>query len=444
MFKFYYSKENIFYNTKSSKFEKTKNPLSILQIQDTEFYIRSNNIISSYKDFIEVIRTEHGIPIKKAYYIFKNQGLFTVFRERHSSIMTPNIDYLFTYKPESKEIENELDAIFQLNNDCRFISANSENYFSFILPPEIFGILLSNADIISRGEIVFNKYKIKSKSGKIRNIIAPHPDIKIYLQQLNKLLQNTYDHINDDFQVAYKKGKNIVTNASIHKNKEFVLNIDLKDFYPSCKRELVEPLIRFLFKGFAFNDSTKDRFLDIILDNDGLFIGSPISGCLANMIISKPVAYMKNMCSKFGVDFSVYADDMTFSSNRFLTKEFVMGVFKRAFDEYGLTSYFNLNPKKFKGGSKTRRHITGVSFDENNRTTIHRSLYREIRAKIHSLSTTGKGANISKLRGQIAFGLMLEEGTKIKTYLNKYSDTVEKFKLCSKERFGVYEHAINI
>ncbi len=435
MFKFYYSKEYIFYNTKTNRFEKSKNTLSVSEQRDTEQYILSSNILSSYKDFVEAIRKEHNIPIKKSFYIFKNQDIFTIFRERYRSIGA-DLDYLFSYKPESKKVEMELDAIFQLNNNCRFVSANSDNYFSLILPPEIYGVLLSNADIISREEQVFDKYKLKSKSGKVRDIIAPHPDIKIYLQQLNRLLQNTYDHVNDDFQVAYKKGKNIVTNASIHKDKPFVLNIDLKDFYPSCKRDLVEPLIDFLFKGFTFNYTTKNRFLDIILENDGLFIGSPISGCLANMVISKPVAYMKNMCKKFGVDFSVYADDMTFSSDRFLTKEFVMGVFKRAFDEYSLSSYFILNPKKFKGGSKTRRHVTGVSFDEENRTTVHRSLYREIRAKIHSLSVTGSGVNIPKLRGQIAFGLMLEEGTKIKTYLNKYTETVEQFKLCAKEKYA--------
>ena len=435
MFTFNYHNENIFYNKKTSKFEMTNNFVYQAELADTEFFILSNTIISSYKDFVEAIRKEHNIPIKKSFYIFKNQNIFTIFRERYATSKV-SLDYLLSYKPESIEIEKELDAIFQLNNNCRFVSANSDNYFSFILPPEIYGVMLSNASIIGRGEQVFDKYKLKSKSGKVRDIIAPHPEIKTYLQQLNRLLQNTYDHVNSDFQVAYKKGKNIVTNANVHKDRDFVLNIDLKDFYPSCKRELVDPLISFLFKGVTFNDSTKDRFLDIILDNDGLFIGSPISGCLANMVISKPVAYMKNICKSFGVDFSVYADDMTFSSDRFLTREFVMGVFKRAFDEYNLSQYFILNPKKFKGGSKTRRHVTGVSFDDMNRTTIHRSLYREIRAKIHSLSQNGSGVNIPKLRGQIAFGLMLEEGTKIKTYLNKYSSTVERFKLCAKERYA--------
>jgi hypothetical protein len=46
-----------------------------------------------------------------------------------------------------------------------------------------------------------------------------------------------------------------------------------------------------------------------------------------------------------------------------------------------------------------------------------------------------KNIDIQKLRGQIAFSLMLEEGDKLKRYLNKYTSTVEKYNLCSKEKY---------
>lgn len=418
---FVYDKEDkflLFAQTTASQDKKTKD------------YIDSK-VINNYKTFIDIVREEHDYKIKKTFYIFKNNNIFTVLRSLTTML---DAEHIVSYRPENDKIEKELDNIFHIEDGFRMFMAISENYFSMLLPPDIYDVMLTSANIDANGEEKFSKFKLKSKSGKIRDIIAPHPDLKESLQRLNSLLQNTYDKINSDFQVAYKKGKNILSNSSQHQDRQFVLNIDLKDFFPSCKRDLVRPYIDFLFKGPNVNKDTEERFLDIILENDGLFIGSPISGTLANVIISKPVKFMRDMCEKNNVSFSVYADDMSFSSDRFLSRHYVSGVFKRAFQEFELDSYFKINPKKFKGGQGTRRHITGVSFDDQNRTTARRVMYRTIRAALHNLSL-GASVDIQKLRGQIAFSLMLEEGDKLKRYLNKYSSTVEKYNLCAKEKY---------
>ena len=418
------------YNKKENRFNQAKT-YSFSQTVDTDNYIDSQ-IISNYRKFIDIVRDEHDYKIKKTFYIFKNNDVFTVLR---STTAKQSAEHIVSYRPENDKIAEELDKIFHIENGFRMFMAISENYFSMLLPPEIYDVMLTAANIDALGEEKFSKFKLKSKSGKIRDIIAPHPDLKESLQRLNFLLQNTYDSINSDFQVAYKKGKNILSNSVRHQNKEYVLNIDLKDFFPSCKRDLVRQYIDFLFKGTTINKATEERFLDIILDNDGLFIGSPISGTLANVIISRPVKFMHDMCAKNNVSFSVYADDMSFSSDRFLSRQYVTGVFKRAFQEFELDGYFNINPKKFKGGHGTRRHITGVSFDDQNRTTARRIMYRTIRATLHNLAMGDNNVDIQKLRGQIAFSLMLEEGDKLKRYLNKYSSTVEQYKLCAKEKY---------
>ena len=44
-----------------------------------------------------------------------------------------------------------------------------------------------------------------------------------------------------------------------------------------------------------------------------VFIGSPVSGTLANVAISNAVQYMNNICKKHGMKLSVYADDISFS-----------------------------------------------------------------------------------------------------------------------------------
>ena len=419
---FVYDKENNFKLTTNT---------STTQNLKTKTYIDSK-IIDNYRTFIDIVRYEHDYKLKKTFYIFKNNDVFTVLR---SISNRTDAEHIVSYRPENDKISEELDQIFNIDSGFRMFMGLDSNYFSMLIPPDIYDVLLTAANIDALGEDKFSKFKLKSKSGKIRDIIAPHPDLKESLQRLNSLLQNTYDNINSDFQVAYKKGKNILSNSAQHQSKQFVLNIDLKDFFPSCKRDLVRQYVDFLFSGLAINKATEERFLDIILENDGLFIGSPISGTLANVIISKPVKFMRDMCAKNNVSFSVYADDMSFSSDRFLSRKYVTGVFNRAFQEFDLDGYFKINPKKFKGGQGTRRHITGVSFDDQNRTTARRFMYRNIRASIHNLAMGSKNIDIQKLRGQIAFSLMLEEGDKLKRYLNKYTSTVEKYNLCSKEKY---------
>ena len=39
------------------------------------------------------------------------------------------------------------------------------------------------------------------------------------------------NEIQDNISHAFQKGKSIITNANIHRNKRYVLNLDLKDFF---------------------------------------------------------------------------------------------------------------------------------------------------------------------------------------------------------------------
>ena len=50
-------------------------------------------------------------------------------------------------------------------------------------------------NIISKNEELFKTFKLKSKNGKIRDIVAPHDDIKFALRDLNEILQKVYDSL---------------------------------------------------------------------------------------------------------------------------------------------------------------------------------------------------------------------------------------------------------
>lgn len=396
--------------------------------------LRKLPAINNYIEFLDEINNDTLKYIPGKYFIEydKEKETFYIFKEYNHRLGDFSI-FVLKYKPENETILDLTKKIFKIdeNKDETVLVSDMFNNFTFIANNIILKIIYTKYMLISNNEKPFTKFKLKSKNGKIRDIVAPHPDIKIHLRDLNRLLQKVYDKRNSEFQVAYKKGKSVKDGAKIHTNNKYVYNIDLKDFYPSCKKELVKRYTDFLFVNTFGRNFIESEFFDIILMDDGLFIGSPISGTLANTIVSKPVAYLNSMCKKLDMKISVYADDMSFSSNKFISKKFILNLFKEAFEKYSLDGYFKINKKKCVGFSKNNRKITGVSINDVDQITVSRAYYRNLRTMLHNLSQNKITVSPEIIRGKIAYALMIDDTGKVKKYLEKYKTTVESFKLYS-------------
>jgi RNA-directed DNA polymerase len=356
------------------------------------------------------------------------------------------------YEIESQAIADELrDSVMCLPKDDKdhpgipkgsgmsfgIVKAEGPKAHQLWFNNDIVDLFLAYADVVSSGKEAYHCFTIKNpKTGKKRDIVAPCDEIKVPLQNLNVSLQNAFDKTNIDFQVAYKKGKSIVDNAKAHVGNKYMFKLDLHHFFPSCKRPLVEKKINFLFSG-GDKAAAQKRFLDIILKDDALFIGSPISGTIANSIISKPVAFMKSMCAACSpqIAFTVYADDMTMSSEKFISDEFAMSVFRTAFMKYGMDEFFALNKDKSIGLSNEHRRVTGVSINGDDKMTCRRAMYERIRQELHELSCGRKAQHgIGQLRGQIAFALMVDESGKMRRLMAKYGKVALANQLISKKR----------
>lgn len=386
--------------------------------------------VSSYKTLIVKLKEDQKNRYSKTYYNFISGDYFIVGR---TTLFSNDISLLCVYKIENDEIRKLLKLLLN-NKESSVCLATVRSQYSWIASPDALDVMFTSAMLDSRKITKFEKHQKRKKNGKIRVYYAPNDEIKVPLQHLNHLLQSVYDKRNIDFQIAYKKGKSVYDNAKIHEGNKYVFNIDLKDFYPSCKRDLVRKYISFLFNGALNKSELIETFLDIILIDDGLFIGNPISGCLANTILSKPVNYLKNMCKKYDMEFSVYADDMSFSSNKFISEDFVKGMFNRAFTTYNMDSYFSLNEDKSIGYTGCNRKITGLSINDSNKVTISRRYYRTLRTMIEHLARGDNSVNVRKLQGKVAYATMVDDSGKVYYYLKKFKSTVKKYKLCSDEK----------
>lgn len=157
---------------------------------------------------------------------------------------------------------------------------------------------------------LYTSFQIPKKSGSFREIAAPN----FVLMNLQKKIKNELEVIYPQFSAAHGfiKKKSIVTNAKQHVGKEWVLNIDLQDFFSSITFQRVYGLL--ISKPFCFNKSIGGLISNLLTFNGFLPQGAPTSPVISNMICLRMDRTLTKYCKKKGIDYTRYADDMTFSS----------------------------------------------------------------------------------------------------------------------------------
>ncbi len=167
----------------------------------------------------------------------------------------------------------------------------------------------------------YHTFTIKKKSGSDRTIHAPVTGLKSILRSLNFILQCIYEP--HEAVTGFVKDKSIVNNAKKHVGHNYVLNIDLKDFFYTFDRNRVK--MGFIYEPFNLNgDKEPLAFLLASLcthpfEIDGeiktvLPQGSPTSPTITNILCKKLDRRLNGLANRFGAIYTRYADDITFSS----------------------------------------------------------------------------------------------------------------------------------
>lgn len=85
----------------------------------------------------------------------------------------------------------------------------------------------------------YKKFDIPKRYGGKRQICAPSPDLKLIQRRLSEILQNCIEEINvtkglvDRVSHGFKPDCSIITNAKKHRNRKYVFNIDITNFFGS-------------------------------------------------------------------------------------------------------------------------------------------------------------------------------------------------------------------
>jgi RNA-directed DNA polymerase len=167
---------------------------------------------------------------------------------------------------------------------------------------------------------------IKKKSGGDRLIEAPKPLLKTIQRRIvDEILNRVPPH---PAAHAFTPGKSIRTNAAPHCGKYIVIKADLANFFPSITTKRVAAI----FRGIGYNVEmahwlarlcTNRTPFDVINKHPYEFStyerrhtpqGAPTSPALANLAAWGLDCRLAGLAHKWGMAYTRYADDLTFSA----------------------------------------------------------------------------------------------------------------------------------
>ena len=199
-------------------------------------------------------------------------------------------------------------------------------------------------------EVYYKKAEIAKKSGGTRELLIPA--MRVRLIQKWVLHNILYKIPVSDYAMGFRKKRSIVTNANLHVGKPCVVNMDLKDFFPSITQQQVFRI--FYYYGYTTEVS---YMLSRLCTYEGRVPqGAPTSPCLSNIVCLKLDKRLSALAEKYQAIYTRYADDITFSGSQGL-KEIVALVTDIVQDEG-----FAVNERKTRVQlSYQRQEVTGIN-----------------------------------------------------------------------------------
>ncbi|MEH7553392.1 retron Ec67 family RNA-directed DNA polymerase/endonuclease [Bacillus altitudinis] len=281
---------------------------------------------------------------------------------------------------------------------------------------------------------LYTSFEITKKNGGVRKIYAPSEELKGIQRKLEKAL---FNFMRDKWKKknishGFEKNKSIITNAKIHRNKRLVWNIDIENFFESIHFGRIRGFFN-KNNNFLLPIEVATVIAQISCYDGKLPQGAPSSPVISNLICEILDHRILKIAKKFKLDYTRYADDLTFSTN---DKNFlpIKTEFYEEISNELIRAGFKINEKKNRLQLRdSRQVVTGLVV--NKKINVNRYYYKETRAMAHQLykhgsfEINGAPATLNQLEGRFAFINQLS------WYNNRLDDKKNDFRnLSSRER----------
>jgi RNA-directed DNA polymerase len=242
-----------------------------------------------------------------------------------------------------------------------------------------------------KGEQRYRTFAIPKKTpGETREIKAPVPGLLRVQRLLLRCLTAAFTTC-DPAAHGFVSGRSVRTNAEPHASRRFVLNLDLKNFFPSTSVKRVVKVLQ--LAPFELSKSMAHLVASLCCDQGSLPQGAPTSPLLTNVVCQRLDRHLRQLASRHRCVYTRYADDLTFSSNRPAFRE----AFHTELNGILTSEGYQQNPRKQRLQlPHQRQEVTGVVVNE--RPNVPREYVRDIRFLLHVWEKFGYDAATANLR----------------------------------------------
>lgn len=245
------------------------------------------------------------------------------------------------------------------------------------------------------------RFQVPKKSGGTRELSAPHRDLAAAQQWiLMHILEKLPVH---DAAHGFVPGRGTMSNAVPHVARATVVNLDLKDFFPS----ITFPRVKGIFQELGFSPAVatilgllctecprrlveyNGKKLFVATGPRGLPQGACTSPALSNLLARRLDSRLAGLAKKLGFTYTRYADDLTFSGDGTVAAK--TGYLLARVRHIVAGESLVVNEKKTRVQRPGRRQtVTGIVV--NKRPNVPRRLTKRLRAILHHAKKDGLSA----------------------------------------------------
>ncbi len=245
----------------------------------------------------------------------------------------------------------------------------------------------------------YQRFAIPKKRGGERVISSPMPRLKrAQYWVLDNILARVPLH---PAAHGFVPGRSILSTALPHVGRPVVVNLDLKDFFPS----IALPRVHGVFAQLGYCDKVA-RILALLctelpaqqvqVDGQTLFVadgkralpqGAPTSPALTNVLCRRMDARLHGSARKLGFDYTRYADDLTFSAKDAAAAKTVGKLLWRV-KQIIASEGFTVHPDKQEVmRPHQQQRVTGIVV--NQRPSLDRKTLHRFRAVVQQVERNG-------------------------------------------------------
>ncbi|MBQ9994310.1 MAG: RNA-directed DNA polymerase [Clostridia bacterium] len=217
----------------------------------------------------------------------------------------------------------------------------------------------------------YRSVSIPKHDGTSRTLSIPDAPLKAVQRRIASVILPLLPI--SQYATAYRCRGGIVANASPHRGKDKILKLDIYRFFDSIMYSAVKDRV---FTRDRFSEPIRVLLSILCYYDDRLPQGAPTSPAISNIIMREFDDAVGKWCSRRGITYTRYCDDMTFSGDFNAAR--VVAFVRRRLKKYG----FLLNDKKTHVARYFNKQVvTGIVV--NRKLNVPSSYRRKIRQEMY-------------------------------------------------------------